>query len=238
MEKVKKAEGRLPEYYQQVIDPGYKTGTAVFLISNDNDLEKVAAFARAARELYEKGGIKDLREKFPALQKALLLTGMLAFEKQEVKTKEQEPVIPFVLGKSHGKTDQYRNFTFSVDSDMDDSIEETMCIQGPLSKTARSYLRMMAKNMRDMDTAIDMAIISGNSEQVERLSNQWNTYRKDMMIYLGKNKLRVYPMRKKDKQKAIDKAETVEYKQEKSKGVKHPKTRGLARQRGRENNSY
>lgn len=229
MEKKKEDLGRLAPYYQEIISPGYETGTAVYLLLKKDEQNKAEAAAMAAKELYKNGGIKALKDKFAQLK----LPGILSYEKQEVKSKEQEPLIPFVLGKPRNRGQELQMHEFSADSDMDDSIAETMRIQGPLSKAARSYLRMMAKNMRDMDTAIDMAVLSGNSELVESLNNQWNTCRKDMMIYLGKSKIRVFPMHKKDKQKAIDKAEANEYKQEKSKGITHPKTRGLARQRVR-----
>ena len=101
MEKTKKAPGRLAPYYQQIIDPGYQTGTSVFLLAKTEDPDKMDTALKTAKAIYLIGGIKALKEKFSQLK----MPAVLSFEKQDIKTKEQEPLIPFVLGKPRNGRD-------------------------------------------------------------------------------------------------------------------------------------
>lgn len=216
--------------YQHVIEPGYGSGESIFVVTTEPPSDKSYFAANEARRLVremrpgdEKEGFK---ERFKKLMDKLSIPAELSFEKQTAKKMEEEPVIPlFIKGK---KMD--RNFNVYGDGDIDDGIADTMEIQGPVSRSMRSYLKRVSKEMRDTDVAIDRAIANGNAEQAEFLSNQWDSQRGKLLVYLRKNRIRVCPMRKKDKEKIIGKAEVVEYKQEKNKGIERPKTRGHGRE--------
>ena len=219
--------------YQHLIDPGYQSGEAVFVLCAEPPSDKTYFAANEARrlkrELTPDVTQKSWQEEFKKLMDKLKIPAELSIEKQTAKTREAEPVIPLLLknGKQKG---MQSDFNLCGDGDMDDSLADTMEIEGPISKSTRNYLRRMAKEMRDTDVAINRAIENGNSEQAEFLSNQWDTQRGALLIYLRRNKIRVCPMRKKDKEKIMGKAEAVEYKQEKAKGITHPKTRGHSRE--------
>lgn len=228
MEKEKEDWGRVDPWVQKVIDPGYSTGETVYLLHRKSESQKAEESARKARELYKENGLKGFKDKFEKLKEAAKLIGIISIEKQLAKSKEEDML--HLRLKSPKQQGRGGGYWVSGDSDMDDALAETMQIQGPLSRTTKNYLRMVASDMRDTDAAIDLAIQNGNSEMAERLSDHWNVKRGDMLAYLTQSKIRVFPMRQKDKQKNIDKAEAVEYKVEKSKGIKRPKTRGMARQ--------
>lgn len=236
MERKKEDLGRVEPYVQQVIDPGYTTGKAVFLLTKKSEAKKAEESARRAKELYKQNGLTGLAERFSMLKETFKLVGLLAIEKQLAKNKEEDQLTMRLAGPKKEKN----GYTHSIcgDSDMDDTLAETMQVQGPLSKSARMYLRMVASDMRDTDAAIDLAIRNGDSDMADRLADHWNVKRGDMMAYLTQSKIRVFPMRQKDKQKAIDRAEAVDYKTQKSKGIKRPKTRGMARELTREKDSY
>ena len=233
--ELKKEELELKDpVVQRVIDPGYKNNVAVFLLTKNHKDEDIKASVDTAARLSKELSGSALKEKFEELKEKLHLKGILSFEKQEKTNANEKEIIPFVLKKSKGRGN---GFVVSADGDMDDSIGDTLEIEGPLSKSVRSNLRRMAKNMRDTDAAIDMAIANGNPELAESLTNQWNTQRGDMIIYLKRSKIRVCPMRIKDKDKSMDRAEHVEYKQERKKGVERPKTHGNSRELERVENS-
>ena len=219
---------------QRVIDSGRKNNVAVFLLTKNYKDEDVKASVDTATRLSKELSGSALRNKFEEFKEKLHLTGVLSFEKQQRNDANENERIPFVIRKSKGKE---KVFIVSADGDMDDSIGDTLEIEGPLSKTVRNNLRRMAKNMRETDVAIDRAIANGNPELAESLTNQWNTQRGDMMMYLRRSKIRVCPMRMKDKEKSIDRAAHVEYKQEKNKGVERPKTHGKSRELERVKNT-
>lgn len=219
--------------YQHVIDPGYQTGEAIFVLCQEPPSDKTNFAANEARrlkhELTPDQAKEDWKEAFKKLMDKLKIPAELSMEEQTAKKREQEPIIPLML--RNGKQKNMENgFTLCGDGDMDDSLADSMEIEGPISRSTRNYLRRMAKEMRETDVAINRAIENGNAEQAEFLSNQWDTQRGNLLIYLRRNKIRVCPMRKKDKEKIMGKAEVVEYKQEKNKGITHPKTRGHSRE--------
>lgn len=235
MENKKEDLGRIDPVIQRVIDPGNKNNVAVFLLTKDRKDEDIKASVDTATRLSKELSGSALKKKFEELKEKLKLHGILSFEKQEKTNANQKEIIPFTLRKGKGRGN---GFVVSADGDMDDSIGDTLEIEGPLSKYARSNLRRMAKNMRDTDVAIDMAIANGNPELAESLTNQWNQQRGDMLVYLKRSRIRVCPMRMKDKDKSMDKAEHVEYKQEKNKGVERPKTHGKSRELQRTKDTY
>ncbi len=229
-EEKKNGPQHLKPVYQHVIDPGYGSGESIFVITTEPPSDKSYFAANEARRMVRElrpGEEKEtFKERFKKLMDKLSIPAEISIEKQNAKKMEEEPVIPlFLKGK---KMDG--NFNVYGDGDMDDGIADTMEIQGPVSRSMRSYLKRVSKEMRETDVAIDRAIANGNSEQAEFLSNQWNTQRGKLLVYLRKNRVRVCPMRQKDKEKIMGRAEAIEYKQEKNKGIVRPKTRGYCRE--------
>lgn len=231
MDEEKKGIEQLKPVYQHVIDRGYFNGQAVYVITGEEPSETTYFAANEARKLVrqltpgeEKRGLID---QFKELMKKYRIPAELEVEPIDKKNQTLEPLALVLKGRKMGESN---GFNVCGDGDIDDSLADTMEIQGPLSMASRNYLKCVAKEMRDTDVAIGRAIENGNTEQAEFLSNQWDSQRGKLLIYLRKNKLRVCPMRKKDKEKIMDKAEAVEYKQEKNKGIKKPKTHGRSRE--------
>lgn len=231
MNEDKKGFEHLKPVYQHIIDRGYFDGQAVYMITGEEPSETTYFATNEARKLVreltpgEKRG--GLAEKFKELMGKYHIAAELEVEPPDKKNKTLEPLAISLRGHEKGAE---KDFSVCGDGDIDDGLADTMEIQGPLSMASRNYLRRVAKEMRDTDVAIGRAIENGNSEQAEFLSNQWDSQRGKLLVYLKKSKIRVCPMRKKDKEKIIDKAEAVEYKQEKNKGIEKPKTRGHSRE--------
>lgn len=217
--------------YQHVINPGYFNGQVVYVLTGEEPSEKSYFAAnearRLVRELQPGEKKEDLIPVFKKIMEKCHISADMAVETQQ---KGKEINEPLSLTLRTPRKEMENGLQVCGDGDIDDSLADTMEIQGPLSKLTRSYLKSAAKEMRDTDVAINRAIENGNTEQAEFLSNQWDWQREKLLIYLRKSKIRVCPMRKKDKEKIMEKAEKVEYKQEKNKGVEKPKTRGHSRE--------
>lgn len=125
----------------------------------------------------------------------------------ELVNKKPELTIPLRSPNSKNKSQAY---SLSGDGNMDDSIGDTLHIEGQLNRADIVYLRTVSKEMRELDVEIQRAQENGWPEKAEAMANLWEQKRTSLIIYLKKNKIRICPMKQKDKEKIWDKAEEKE----------------------------
>ena len=157
-------------------------------------------------------------------------------ERTENEQKQRSDIISFQIVSAENK-DVIRNYSFSGDGNMEDSIGDTLHVQGPLSYADMLYLKTVTKEMREIDVEIQRAQENGNPELAASMAKRWEMERSNLVTYLKKNNVRICPMKQKNIDKIWDKAEEKEARQTKQKANVHKKTqtksRGCCRERMR-----
>lgn len=217
--------------YQDVIFQDYGRGRFIFYERTNPDTEKEASFKEEAKKLITQEKEETLLHRLQESLAKHQLTGKLSMEEQvnEPKTYKLQLRAPRKVRGNDSLKMEY----LSMDGDMDDSINDSMEIQGPLSRETKEYLRRTASQMRQTDSEISRAIEYGQTEQAEFLINQWDSQRTSMLYYLRSSRIRVNPGKKKNKQKLSEKTQVNEIKNERKKGIHRPKSKGLSRERVR-----
>lgn len=131
-------------------------------------------------------------------------------QKQETELVNKKPEMAIVMLRDPNSKNKSQAYSLSGDGNMDDSIGDTLHIEGELSRADIVYLQKVSKEMREIDVAIQRAQENGMPEQAEAMANLWEQKRTNLIIYLKKNKIRICPMKQKDKEKIWDKAEEKE----------------------------
>ena len=150
---------------------------------------------------------------------------------------KKDNVISFPLRNERKKTVKERmidnSYSFTGDGNGDDSIGDTLHIEGPLSLKDQNYLRTVSAELQKIDVSIQRAEENGNPELAYFMAKQWESKRNDLIIYLKKNNIRICPMKQKNKEKIWNKAEEQEARQEKKKTNVYLKNRdhGYGRER-------
>lgn len=219
MERIKESLERKPEY-QNIVNPGYDTGFTIYYLSRN--LQEMEQAAREKANLKPDMSRKELDEL--SLKKGL--KGHFVIEPQMAKSKQQERTYKFDIGHNRD-----RDTSFSGDGNGYGELDDTIEIQGPLSREMVNHLRTITREMKDTDVAIQRAVENGNSEDAERMTDQWARQRADLLSYLKKSNVRVNPMKLKRKEKIMKAVEKVEERQKKPGRIHHIKTKGLSRER-------
>lgn len=125
------------------------------------------------------------------------------------------------------KENEYSEY-ISLDGDSDDSLNETMKIEGPVSEKSREEIRRLASDMRSIDSALSMAEANGNIEEVRLLTEQWENKRFLINQHARNPKVRIQRASEKNEQKNVEKSV------EKRRGIHPRRSRGRGRERTRE----
>lgn len=154
-------------------------------------------------------------------------------QKQESELVNKKPETTILLLRNTNPQSKRHNYSLSGDGDMEDSLGDTLHVEGQLSYADMVYLRKVTKEMREIDVAIQRAQENGDPEKAEKMAELWEQKRTSLIIYLKKNKIRVCPMKSKNKEKVWDKAEEQEARNKKHKANVHLKNRdhGFGRER-------
>lgn len=125
------------------------------------------------------------------------------------------------------KEQEYSEY-ISLDGDSDNSLNETMKIDGHISQKSRDEIRRLASDMRTIDSALSMAEQNGDVETVRLLTEQWENKRVLINLHARNPKVRIQRASEKDEKKNIQKSE------EKRRGIHPKRSRGRGRERTRE----
>lgn len=125
------------------------------------------------------------------------------------------------------KEQEYSEY-ISLDGDSDNSLNETMKIDGHISQKSRDEIRRLASDMRTIDSALSLAEQNGDVETVRLLTEQWENKRVLINLHARNPKVRIQRASEKDEQKNIQKSE------EKRRGIHPNRSRGRGRERTRE----
>ena len=158
-----------------------------------------------------------------------------ALPKIEHEPEKKKEVFSFpVKNKQKNTTKLFdKSYSFIGDGNGDDSIGDTLHVEGLLSLKEQNYLRMVSAELRKIDVSIQRAEENGNPELAYFMAKQWETKRNDLIIYLKKKNIRICPMKQKNKEKIWNKAEEQEARQIKKKTNVYLKNRdhGYGRER-------
>ena len=225
---------------QSVLSSDYKNGRFIFYEREKPDETKEGPFMEEARKMIlSPNKDKELSAQLNDLVKKHGMKGKVSVEQAMDEPETYRLVLrnrkgpPLQNGKAVKGDHSLDNEYLSMDGDMDDSINDSMEIQGPLSRSTKEYLKRTARQMRQIDSEIGMAVNNGDTEQALLLTNQWDLQRSSMLYYLRSSRIRVNPGKKKNKKKIVTKALDNEEKNEKKRGIHRKKSRGMERERVR-----
>lgn len=140
------------------------------------------------------------------------------------ETRLQEKSMNISIGKNRetlfsnifDNKDTKYGISFSADGDMEDGVEETLCIDGKLNYAERQKLKYLGRDMRFLDQQIDIAQNSQDMTALQGVLMQWQNTKANMLGILRTKNVQYKAIPQKDFVKEMNKIEKKKAEKSKS----------------------